>query len=79
MASICGYRIVIPDFFRGQGWSTDNIPPKEGRPVLDAWIQSAGSWEKVRPGLLETVKCIRNDGATSIAVSDPPILDWSCH
>lgn len=69
LANICSYRIVIPDLFRGQGWSTDNIPPKEGRPVLDAWIQRVGSWERVRPGLLEIVQCLRKDGARSIGVS----------
>jgi len=68
LAAQSGYRIVVPDFLRGQHWDTDNIPPREGRPVLDAWIQKVGSWEKIRPDLLEVVQRLKDDGATTIAV-----------
>lgn len=69
LAKVTGYRIVVPDFFRGQSWPVDNIPPKEGRPFLNAWIQNIGSWEKVRPGLLATLSLVQKDGAKSVGVS----------
>ena len=68
LAKECGYTIVMPDFFRGKGWKTDNIPPKEGRPAMQAYIQSIGSWEIVRPDLLSVVAYLKNEGKTSIGV-----------
>jgi dienelactone hydrolase len=72
LATQCGYRIVVPDFFRGLQWDVENIPPREGRPVLDAWIQKVGSWEIVRPDLLAVVQRLKDDGAITIAVGQPP-------
>lgn len=69
LAKSSGYRVVLPDFFRGQSWPVDNIPPKEGRPFLNKWIQSVGSWEKVRPGLLATIEYLKANGVTTIGVS----------
>ena len=64
-----GYKIIVPDFFGGKPWEIDNIPPREGRPALDAWIQEIGSWEKVRPILIAVVERLRREGATSMGVS----------
>jgi hypothetical protein len=58
----------MPDFFRGKGWETDNIPPKEGRPAMQVYIQSIGSWELVRPDLLATIEYLEKEGKTSIGV-----------
>ncbi|KAF2102917.1 alpha/beta-hydrolase [Rhizodiscina lignyota] len=66
LAQLRGYRIVIPDFFRGKGWDINDIPPKAGRPALNAWVQEVGSWEKVQPGLIATVENARRLGAASI-------------
>jgi len=64
-----GYKIFVPDFFGGKSWDIDNIPPREGRPALNAWIQEVGSWEKVRPILIAVVERLRKKEATSIGVS----------
>jgi len=69
LAKTCGYRVVVPDFFRGTAWDVNNMPPREGRQALTAWIQEVGSWEKIRPGLLAVVRRLRADGAESIGVS----------
>jgi len=66
LAQKCGFTIAMPDFFRGKGWKTDNIPPKEGRPAMQAYIQSIGSWELVRPDLLATIEFLKEEGKTSI-------------
>ncbi len=68
LAKVSGYRVVIPDFFRGASWPVDNMPPKEGREFLSAWIQERGTWEKIRPSLLATVERLKADGATSLGV-----------
>jgi hypothetical protein len=58
----------MPDLFRGRGWKTDNVPPKEGRPAMQAYIQSIGAWEIVRPDLLATVEWLKGDGKSEIGV-----------
>ena len=68
LAKVGGYRIVVPDFFRGAAWDPNNIPPREGRPVLNEWIQKVGSWERVRPGLHAVVQQLKSDGSTAIGV-----------
>jgi hypothetical protein len=62
---------MMPDFFRGKGWKTDNVPPKEGRPAMQAYIQSIGSWEIVRPDLLSVVEQLKKEGKTSVGVCKP--------
>jgi hypothetical protein len=47
----------------------ENMPPKEGRPFLRAWIHARGSRDKMRPALLATVNKVRQDGATTVGVS----------
>lgn len=59
----------MPDFFRGNGWKTDNIPPKEGRPAMQAYIQSIGAWEIIRPDLLATIEYLNGERKTELGVS----------
>jgi dienelactone hydrolase len=70
LAKELGYQVAVPDFFRGWSWDVDNIPPKEGRPFLNARIQERGSWDLVRPDLLEVIKYLQSDGKTSLGVSE---------
>jgi dienelactone hydrolase len=69
LAQKCGCTIAMPDFFRGKAWKTDNIPPKEGRPAMQAYIQSIGSWEIVKPDLVATIEFLRGEGMVDIGVS----------
>ncbi|KAK4690387.1 hypothetical protein P7C71_g6389, partial [Lecanoromycetidae sp. Uapishka_2] len=66
LAAKTGYSIIIPDFFAGDGWDPNNIPPKEGRAALNAWIQRVGAWEKVGPVLEAVVEQVRKSGAEAI-------------
>jgi len=66
LAKQCGYTILLPDFFRGKGWDTNDIPPKEGREKMQAYIQSIGSWEIVGPDLLAAVSYLRERNVQSI-------------
>ena len=63
-----GYRIVLPDFFRGKPWDVNNMPPREGRPALNAWIQDAGSWEKVGPVLKAAVELVNREDPVAVGV-----------
>lgn len=65
-----GIQVYVPDFFRGKGWKTDNVPPKEGRPAMQAHIQSIGSWEVLKPDLHAVVEHVGRSGADKIGVSD---------
>jgi hypothetical protein len=58
----------MPDFFRGKGWKTDNVPPKEGRPAMQAYMQSIGSWDIIAPDLKAAVEYIKQNGRSSIGV-----------
>lgn len=71
LAKLSGNRILLPDFFRGKSWPVDNIPPKEGRPFLNNWIQTVGSWEKIRPSLLATIEYLKANNTNVIGVSYP--------
>ncbi|KAE8444196.1 hypothetical protein EG329_000793 [Mollisiaceae sp. DMI_Dod_QoI] len=66
LAQQCNSTILLPDFFRGRGWDTNDIPPKEGREKMQAYIQSIGSWEIVGPDLLVAVSYLRERGVGSI-------------
>lgn len=61
-----GIQVYVPDFFRGKGWKTDNVPPKEGRPAMQAHIQSIGSWEVLKPDLHAVVEHVGRSGADKI-------------
>jgi hypothetical protein len=37
-----GFQIYVPDIFRGKGWKTDNIPPREGRAAMQTYIKEIG-------------------------------------
>lgn len=68
LAQRLGYQIVIPDLFRGRGWETSDMPPKEGREKMQAYIQSIGAWEVIRSDLRATVTCLESKGRTDIGV-----------
>ena len=79
MAAASGSRVVLPDLFRGESWPVDNMPPREGRAALTAWVQARGNLEKqVRPALLAVVNKVKEEGAVKIGVSDIRRLyyDW---
>ncbi|CZR51328.1 uncharacterized protein PAC_01203 [Phialocephala subalpina] len=66
LAQQCGFQVLLPDFFRGKGWDMNDMPPKEGREKMQAYIQSIGSWEIVGPDLLATVEHLKRQGVESI-------------
>jgi len=68
LAQRLGYQIVIPDLFRGRGWETSDMPPKEGREKMQAYIQSIGAWEVIRSDLRATVTWLERKGRTDIGV-----------
>ena len=44
------------------------MPPREGRPALNAWIQDAGSWEKVGPVLKAVVELVNREDPVAVGV-----------
>lgn len=70
LAAASGFRVVLPDLFRGESWPVDNMPPKEGRAALTAWVQARGNWEKqIRPALVAVINKVKQEGAVKIGVS----------
>lgn len=73
LAAASGFRVVLPDLFRGESWPVDNMPPKEGRQALTAWVQARGNWEKqIRPAVEATIAKVKEEGAVKIGVSQRP-------
>ena len=71
-----GYRVVIPDFFRGATWDHTNFPPKEGFPFLQAWVRKIGAWDLIKPDLVATIDLLKQDGQRSIGVSGILFSCW---
>ncbi|KAI9292212.1 alpha/beta-hydrolase [Neoconidiobolus thromboides FSU 785] len=44
LLSQAGYRVIVPDFFRGKPWSLDNFPPKNYQ-ELKQWGFVDNNWE----------------------------------
>jgi len=40
-----GFKIVIPDFFRGPAWDENDFPPADPQELQD-WLQEVGNWNK---------------------------------
>jgi len=63
-----GYRVVIPDVFRGAPWPADNFPPKDPT-VIKPWMLKAGSWEDVvKPDVLSLLTHYKKQGVTSFGM-----------
>jgi len=46
------YTVILPDFFRGEGWDPKKIP-SDHRPELMEWIKKVGTWDEVvKPDLV---------------------------
>ncbi|KAI9278202.1 Alpha/Beta hydrolase protein [Phascolomyces articulosus] len=48
LAKYCGYKVLLPDFFRGSSWDPSRMTP-EDIPKLMAWIGEIGTIQKIRP------------------------------
>jgi hypothetical protein len=59
----------MPDFFRGKGWKTDNVPPKEGGPAMQVYMQSIGSWDIISSNLKAAAEYLKQNGKSSIGVN----------
>jgi len=40
-----GFKIAMPDYFRGPAWDEDNFPPSDPQELQD-WLQEVGNWER---------------------------------
>jgi len=60
-----GYTVVIPDFFRGNPWPTDDFPSKEPGAV-GKWINDYPYDKKIKPVMLAAVEYLKKKGVTSV-------------
>lgn len=49
LANHCGYRVVMPDFFRGEPWSPEKMTPTD-MPALMEWVGKVGTIDVVSIG-----------------------------
>jgi len=65
-----GFRVVLPDFFRGESWDR-NIPvdPNNTPPALQALLDRVGNWElNVRQDLINVVRHYQSQGVQEFAI-----------
>ncbi|OXA56734.1 uncharacterized AIM2 family protein C30D10.14 [Folsomia candida] len=66
--SSSGFRVVMPDFFRGKPFPSETYPPKD-RQVLVDFVTTSGSWEKVVKGdLCKLFEHYRGQGVGQIGM-----------
>jgi dienelactone hydrolase len=46
IAELHDFRVVLPDFFRGNVWDENNFPP-ENPEDLQKWLQEHGNWDTI--------------------------------
>ena len=53
--ALAGFRVVMPDFFRGKPWPQERYPPANYEDLFK-WIGEVGAWEKtVKKDLLRVI------------------------
>jgi len=68
MSSGGGFRVVMPDFFRGQPFELAGFPPKDTTGLMK-WVATKGSWDDViKKDLLNVVEHYKKQGATSFGI-----------
>ncbi|OBZ84836.1 hypothetical protein A0J61_07106 [Choanephora cucurbitarum] len=58
LAKNCGWKVVMPDFLRGDYWSFE----RGGMDALVAWIEKVGSIENVTPDVNRVQEQLKKDG-----------------
>jgi len=64
LASV-GYRVILPDFFRGEPWPLDQFPIQD-MSVLSAWMGKQSEWSHVGPIFEAATAFLKADGAIKI-------------
>jgi len=63
-----GYRVVIPDVFRGKPYPEEGFPPKDFTELM-AWVKTAGSWDNiVKPDLVNLIAHYKKQVVTSFGI-----------
>ncbi|CDH49969.1 dienelactone hydrolase family protein [Lichtheimia corymbifera JMRC:FSU:9682] len=61
LAKECGYKVVMPDFFRGEPWTDEKMGDMQ---ALIAWIGKVGSIEVVSPQIKSVTEWLQGQGVT---------------
>jgi len=65
-----GYRAVMPDFFRGEGWDrTQPVDPNNHPPALTQFLLRVGDWESIiRPDIINVLRFYQSQGVQHFAI-----------
>ncbi|ORY97566.1 Alpha/Beta hydrolase protein [Syncephalastrum racemosum] len=67
LANRCGYRVVMPDFFRGEPWSPAKMTPAD-MPSLMEWVGKVGTIDVVLPQLQAVRDWIKPQGVNQAGI-----------
>ncbi|KAG9287119.1 hypothetical protein G9A89_001013 [Geosiphon pyriformis] len=62
-----GYRVVMPDFFRGNWWGIERLRAEGIQAFID-WMNKNIPWENVLDDIQNVVAELRNDGAENFGI-----------
>jgi len=61
-----GWRVIMPDFFRGKPFPQENFPPKDRQIIMD-FVSTTGSWDKVvRQDMVQLFQHYQSQGVKKI-------------
>ncbi|KAF7723846.1 hypothetical protein EC973_001571 [Apophysomyces ossiformis] len=60
-----GYKVVMPDFFRGKPWDIKNIGDRK---AVVAWLSRVGTIDKVAPEIAGVREWLKGQGVTSAGI-----------
>jgi len=65
-----GFRVVLPDFFRGEGWDRNwPVDPNNSPPELLQFLERVANWNNnVRPDILSVLNFYRSQGVQEFGI-----------
>ncbi|KAF7725570.1 hypothetical protein EC973_009525 [Apophysomyces ossiformis] len=65
LANHGGYKVVLPDFFRGDGWDFS----RGGMPEIKAWLDDIGTFAVIFPQLERVREALQAQGVTTAGIA----------
>jgi len=68
LANTHGFRVVMPDFFRGEPWTAARMADDPTRTKIREWIANTGAWEKASVDLAKVKAHLVASGIKAVGI-----------